>query len=668
METSKSIAVVGMGCVLPDAPDVTTYWENLKTGHCAIRPLPESRWESRLYLSEDRGVADKAYSRHAGFIEEDVLKKVAGHFKLDWETTPRMQLMALEATRQAVDGLSLEGRSIVSLGCMGQDDGISLLEFGEEKESLLKHAAQWGERGPQVVTQTFDRLMTRDAKSLTFTTSILKKIEQTFGWEGERCLVDAACASSLAALDVAIRYLESGEADFAIAGGMESQLAPENFILFCHLGLHAKERTFPLDDRTEGLNQGEGAGVVALMTLERARAQGFKVLGVIRGCGGSSNGKASSLFSPTAEGQRLALDRANPGGPDLDYLECHATGTRVGDATELEAVDDFLSGSPHPVPIGSVKGLIGHTKGAAGAAGLLKGLLAIAHRTAPPSPYFKKFIGGVTPKHVTIPTIAQPFGDHGRPARVGVSSAGFGGTNYHVLLEAAGEERGKEAAPLTLRSVACVREASYPTKDIRDFIAHYRFPVPPNSLPQIDVLQLAALAAVRECFDRAGLRGDELNGDRTSVLSASCLGLEAYTALARRARHYELGAELGEEENDLFEFLVSHREKFPPVTEDSGPGTLNNVIAGRVANLFNFRGRNYNIDADFNSLPVALKLAQMEITSGEADWVLVLGVDQRLDGGRVVREGVRCVLLADNGAMAQLGLAGWGELKRVTHG
>ncbi len=580
--------------------------------------------------------------------------------------------MTLAASLEAMANVSLgsvaPARAAIFLGCMDQDESIGNLRFVREEGSFLRAALSdvpMVERDALLaaITRHFEPQPTSEQKwrATVLPSSVLALVRERLALRGEAALVDAACASSLAALDQARRALRGGEVDFALAGGIESNLGPESFALFSRINALAGAQCRPFDRRGDGLNQGEGAVVFALKRLADARAAGDSIRGVLRACGSSSDGHSASLFEPTSDGQVLALERAYAG---LDrravvYLECHGTGTRVGDETEVVSATRFFGS--HALPIGSSKALFGHTKGAAGAVGLLKCLLALEHRTVPPSPYCTAPLAGLGDT-LKIATQPEPLTEQDGPTYLGVSSFGFGGVNYHLVLERhepstalslpAPTEPAQETYPLIECGQATVLGASVDTAAVS-----VRFHLPPRSLRQIDRLQFAALAATDALWGELMLDEIDLDRDRICVIAASALGIDRAVALAMRVRYHELATALPAIAPERLAALRQAGAHNPEVTEDTGPGILNNVIAGRVAQAFNLRGPSFNLDADFASFPVALRRAA-QLVNGGFQCALVLGAHEQLapDGHAVAREGVTCHLITTRAEALRLGL------------
>ncbi len=643
--------------MLPEASDTQAFWNNLLQARCSIAPMPSTRWDANLYVSPDPKAEDMTYSSKAAFVRDEQMETITKKRKWSGRGYNRLQAMTLEASLQALENISAEDRSKnlcgVFLGCMGADEELSVQKLLEEEQSVLSYLEQ--EAGPHLedlrsaTAQTFQHLRKNrtSRKEAVLATSVLATVKKELGLRGEACLVDAACASSLAALDLAIGHLRAGNCHIALAGGIEGQLAPENFVVFSQVGLLAQDLPHPLDESADGLCQGEGAVVFALQRLSDARAEGRKILGVLRASGGSSNGKASSLFSPTVNGQTTAISRSRQKSSSalFDYIECHGTGTRTGDRTELRALNEMQKGAKEKTPVGSVKALIGHTKGAAGAAGLLKCLLSLQNKTVPPSPYFTRFAESDSLSQLTVNTQPLSLADRPSPLCLGVSSAGFGGANYHMLLEEyLPQAPAVSGLPLLTTRIALIAQTQVNDPHVAEALASYKFKLPPKNLAQIDTLQLQAIVAVAHALRDFHLPLNSFDRTKVSVFSCGCTGIEASYQFSKRVRHKEFHRFASGEKAAVLE---KHKAKFPAVTEDTGPGILNNVIAGRVCNVFDFMGKNFNLDADMASLGCAFEMASIELRSRSSDLVIVLQAEETFNENEceISRQGIRCYFL-----------------------
>lgn len=468
----RTVAIVGLGACMPDAPNVATFWQNILSGHVAIGEVPDGRWRKDLYHSADRTLMDRTYSTIGGFIRYD-------HFNpKQFRIMPRslhaiddVQKLALmvvaEALRHAgyqvfpkdADGkpFDRERCAIIMGNTLGGEfeDRTSLRIWMPEIEAALRASAA-AEQRPQAEIDAYVTAfrkhyeaqlptVTEDSMPGELPNCITGRIANVFDLRGPNFTTDAACASSMAALQAGVHGLLAGDYDVALVGGADRSMDPPSYVKFCRIGALSAEHSAPFDARANGFVMGEGAGILVLRRLEDAIANKDTIYSVIRGIGASSDGRGKGMTAPNPIGQRLAVQRAwQDAGLSIaqaGLIEAHGTSTPVGDHVEAEVLTSLLKEAGHtgaPVPLGSVKSMIGHLKSASGAASLIKTTLALHHRTLPPS---ANFIAAKpsSPLHegkLEVVTQARHWPEGPGPRRAGISAFGFGGTNSHVVLEA----------------------------------------------------------------------------------------------------------------------------------------------------------------------------------------------------------------------------------------
>lgn len=459
----EPIAVIGLGCVLPDAPDVATFWQNLVAGRSSIREVPKSRWDSDVYWTQDRMDRERTYSKIGSFVQG---------FDLDWRrfrVPPKMvahvdpsQQWAIEAAGQALRDAGYDrkpfdrGRVAVVFGNAGGGEirvENSLRVYAGRVAASLRVQPGFQRLPPQERAELERGLLEEFKRGLPelnedtlpgeLSNVISGRIASIFNLTGKNFTVDAACASTLAAVDVACQALQTRQCDLALTGGSDRMQEPGLYVKFCRLGALSATGSRPFDASADGFVMGEGCGALLLKRLEDAHRDGDRVYAVIEGIGSSSDGGGKSLVAPKASGQtaaiRAALSAAQVAPDGIDLLECHGTGTVVGDATEISSLREVFGGVNHGrrIAMGSVKSNLGHLKSAAGVAALLKVILALHHETLPPTIGVEKqnpaLDGSDHPlvlQRQPAPWLAPP----GRPRRAGVSGFGFGGTNFHLIL------------------------------------------------------------------------------------------------------------------------------------------------------------------------------------------------------------------------------------------
>ncbi|MET8163819.1 SDR family oxidoreductase [Streptomyces sp. NPDC005329] len=453
------IAVVGMACMFPQAPDLPAFWANVVGGVDAVGEVPADRWDPAVH----HGASTP--SKWGGFLPRipfDPLRYGIPPTSLG--SVEPVQLLSLEAARRALEDAGYgEGEREF-------DRSRTSVVFGAEAGSDLSNAATLRAVLPSyygsVPAGLDDQLpqLTEDSFPGMLANVISGRIANRLDLGGANYTVDAACASSLAAVDVACKELVGGTSDVVLCGGADLHNGINDYVLFSSVhALSPTGRSRAFDASADGIALGEGVACVVLKRLADAERDGDRIYGVIKGLGSSSDGRSLGLTAPRPEGQRSALERAyrNAGvsPADVGLVEAHGTGTVVGDRTELRILSEVFEEAgarPGGCAIGSVKSQIGHTKCAAGLAGLIKTLLALHTGVRPPT------------LHVEAPNAAwdpenSPFAFHARarpwatPAGeriAGVSAFGFGGTNFHVVLSAYADGvppvRGADAWPAEL--------------------------------------------------------------------------------------------------------------------------------------------------------------------------------------------------------------------------
>jgi acyl transferase domain-containing protein/NAD(P)H-dependent flavin oxidoreductase YrpB (nitropropane dioxygenase family)/NAD(P)-dependent dehydrogenase (short-subunit alcohol dehydrogenase family) len=440
------VAIVGIASLLPKANSAQDYWENILNKVDAITEIPSHRWDWRLYFDEDRNAKDKIYSKWGGFLDDLAFDPTRyGMPPKSIESVDPMQLMALEVARRTLADAGYEKRefnreraSVIigasgGAGDVGMQYGLrsELARFqGELPDEVASRLPEWSE-------DTFAGILLN---------VIAGRIANRLNFGGVNFSTDAACASSLAAVYQGISELTAGRSDLVIAGGVDTVQGPFGYMCFSKTqALSPRGRCSTFDESADGIVISEGIAMVALKRLQDAERDGDRIYAVIKGIGGSSDGKAKGLSAPLPAGQLRAMRRAYQQagfGPDtVGMFEAHGTGTVAGDTAELESTTGLVKeagGKPHQAVVGSVKTMIGHTKATAGVAGLVKATLALHYRVLPPHPGVKR------PNHVLqqsdcplylIDEATPWLADEDVPRRAAVSAFGFGGTNFHVVLE-----------------------------------------------------------------------------------------------------------------------------------------------------------------------------------------------------------------------------------------
>ncbi len=452
------IAIIGIGCIFPQSPDLKSYWRLLFQGRDAITEVPETHWSPSDYFNDDPKKPDHVYCKRGGFIPPVSFDPSEfGIPPSSLEATDTAQLLGLATAKAALKdaGYDVEtdfdrDRVSVVLGVTGTQELVIPLgaRLGHPRwRKALADAGVDPETAEDVVGRIADSYVPWQENSFPglLGNVVAGRICNRLNLGGTNCVVDAACASSMSAIHMALLELFTGRSDMVVTGGVD--LLNDIFMHMCFsrtqiLSATGDARPFSAD--ADGTVLGEGVGLLVLKPLAAAEAAGDTIYAVIRGIGSSSDGKSQSIYAPRAEGQARALQAAYRSA-DIDpatvsLVEAHGTGTRVGDAVELRALSSVFGpgNGDKRCAVGSVKSMIGHTKAAAGSAGLIKAALALHHKVIPPTLKVDRTDPklGLNDSPFYIATHRRPWIDGSdTPRRAGVSAFGFGGSNFHLVLE-----------------------------------------------------------------------------------------------------------------------------------------------------------------------------------------------------------------------------------------
>jgi acyl transferase domain-containing protein/NAD(P)-dependent dehydrogenase (short-subunit alcohol dehydrogenase family)/acyl carrier protein len=467
------LAIIGIGCLFPGSSDFAGFWASIVNRVDAIRDVPPTHWSAEDYLHPDPKTPDRVYSARGGFLDPVPFNPTAfGIPPSNLEATDSSQLLGLIVAQQALAdcGYTITGsdrpacgtrtidrsRISVILGVTGTLELVIPLgaRLGHPIwRRALQEAGVEASVAEDVVQRIADAYVPWQENSFPglLGNVVAGRIANRFDLGGTNCVVDAACASSLSAIHLASMELATGRADVVLTGGVDT--FNDIFMFTCFSKTPALSPTGnarPFDSAADGTVLGEGLGMIVLKRLDDARRDGDTIYAVLRGVGSSSDGRGNAIYAPRKEGQVEALRNAYRiagVSPDtIELVEAHGTGTKVGDATEVSALAEVYRNSERTRPwcaLGSIKSQLGHTKAAAGVAGLLKAAAALHHKVLPPTIKVtrpQEILDGDSPFYVNAqkrPWLSSP--DH--PRRAAVSAFGFGGSNFHCVLEEAGPDK-----------------------------------------------------------------------------------------------------------------------------------------------------------------------------------------------------------------------------------
>jgi NAD(P)-dependent dehydrogenase (short-subunit alcohol dehydrogenase family)/3-oxoacyl-(acyl-carrier-protein) synthase len=676
---TDEIAIVGMGMALPGANDPETFWHARLERPELFGNVPPDRWDYRSFFSSDASAEDKSYQSRSVFMTGfQPLARLRA--ELDAGAAPRelTTIWLRHALMQALEGVTLRDSDRTSFLVGYTADGSQHLEEAmvlagararlkavvDATDAPEDERRRCVARIDEVLTARYSRGADGFAEFFPHRVG-LEAMRGVLPADAEYMMVDTACSSSLYSIDLGIKALSLGRHDVVCCGGAFA-LAPRGSILFSKLyGLSKSGEVRPLDKACDGVLFADGAGVVVLKRLSRARADGDRIMAVIKAFGSSSDGKGKAIYAPSSEGQCIAIRRAyDRSGADIrhvDWVVAHATGTPAGDLAEFQSLRRMF-GCAGPVQVTSNKSLIGHTGWAAGVASVIEVVLALRHDCIPQQHRFaeapQEF--GLEESSLRIPTAPVawlPKPD--APRMAAVSGFGFGGTNGHLViseyrpdLPSPPARIQQEHEPLVivgwsaklpgLNGTEAVGEWLIGTgiAPLASFGETYPLPpfsrvrMPPAVLRAIDRCQLMALDVAHDLreqlrsfwdaeADAIGVIMGHMGPTRNAALYASRCYLDDIAGAVAEA---EPGASLLTQTA-----LAGLRERttrlVASTTENSFPGMMPNVIPARVANYFDLHGLNMTVDTGRSSALAAFEVASRYLRSGELAMAIVGGIN-----------------------------------------
>ena len=459
IERNIPVAIIGMGCFFPKSSSLKEYWRLISHGEDGITNIPDTHWSPDDYFDKDPKKADHTYCERGGFLSPVSFDPAEfGIPPNSIEATDTSQLLALMAAKMAIEdagygnGKSFDrDKTSVILGVTGTQELViplgSRLGFPKWRKAL-KNAGVDPETAESVIQKISDSYVSWQENSFPglLGNVVAGRICNRLGLGGTNCVVDAACASSMSAIHLGLMELISGRSEMVITGGVDT--LNDIFMYMCFSKTHILSPTGdvrPFSKDADGTVLGEGVGIIVLKRLEDARKDGNRIYAVIKAMGTSSDGKSQSIYAPKPEGQAKALLTAYKNA-DIDpatvgLVEAHGTGTSVGDAVEFKALRQVFvkaGEDDDKCALGSVKSMIGHTKAAAGAAGLIKAVLSLYNKILPPTLKAEKPDPNlaIDESPFYLNTETRPWLKNKKyPRRSGISSFGFGGSNFHMVLE-----------------------------------------------------------------------------------------------------------------------------------------------------------------------------------------------------------------------------------------
>lgn len=694
----EKIAIIGFSCLFPDAKNPDEFWQNLiaqKDSTTSIS-IAELGVDPRIFFDPQKGKPDKFYSLKGAFIRNfkfdgkgyklsaDFLESLDNTFK--WSLYTAQQALAHSGYLNSPEILAKCG---VILGTLSLPTKYSNRLFSPIYQEALNAAIREVLDVPEFELTSLagsNRVSAHNAMISGLPTAV---ISQALGLSHHHFGIDAACSSPQYAIRLASHYLWTHKTDLMLAGGVSASDPLFLRMLFSSIQGYPENNDIsrPLDKSSRGLMTAEGSGMVVLKRYGDAVRDGDRIYATIAGNGLSNDGRGKHILSPNSKGQVLAFERAYTEAKiapqQIDYVECHATGTLLGDTTEFQSMQEFFGKHQATPLIGSVKSNVGHLLTAAGAVGLIKVLLSMSKGVIPATIHVKDGMGveGSAISRNQIVRSAKNWSGQDTVKRAAVSAFGFGGTNAHMILEQ-GMTSHVTQSPQPISPVAmaivgmdgffgcydgldalerCIYEGGQGFKPLpesrwygletqQDILKRYGFAdgkpplgayidtfeidtlaykIPPNELGKLNSQQLLMLKVADNALKDAKLT----EGGNVAVLIAT----ESEFSVHHLQQRWNLTWQLPEglEKSGL----VSHGQGVeeltaviqdgihPPVETGEFLSYISNVMASRISALWDFSGPSLTISAGENGVFKALEVAQHLLSTGEVEAVLVGAVD-----------------------------------------
>ncbi|MGW2188053.1 SDR family oxidoreductase [Streptomyces sp. NPDC001719] len=652
------VAVVGMGVQLPHADSPEALWDLLHNSE-SVFSEPGERFDIDRFFSPDPKEPDCTYARVSGFLHPTPEQPSAasratgeGHAQRWLEHCIRQALTPV--TQRPEDRY---GCYIGQWTSTGQQ-----LEESLAAHLALQHAHPQEADSPLESPDLWELIRSRLPRADSLSSAMLPHtITESAAYNvlprGTEVLsLDTACSSSLYAIDLGARKLLAGQRDIVLCGGVE-ELEALIIVLFSKLGgLSRRADVRPFDRAADGTLFTDAACVVALKTLTRAQADGDRILGVLTGFGGASDGRGKAIYAPNTAGQSLAMARARAVNglqpQDIDWILAHATGTVAGDTEELATLDRTMTG--HPVVVTADKSRLGHTGWAAGAVSVVHALLALQHSHIPAQQRFQQLTPATQASSINIPRDRQPWPARAdRPRTAGISGFGFGGTNAHLIVRDRPAKDDRSVPPLADEPMVLTGWTAFlpgaPSPDtVRRWLSdnfppdltfgpHYPSPpftdvrISPRAVLNTDRTQLMSIQAVEQFRTEHDEPWAAL-ADRTGVFSTYLEPprlFESAVVRAYRKAYHQIADDLAaaghtSSAHALRTFTQEATRTIPQISEDTLPGLMPNVVAGRIANRFNLRGPSMAVGAGRDSALAALNVAEHYLRNHDLDMALVI--------------------------------------------
>ncbi|NJM71102.1 MAG: PfaB family protein [Scytonema sp. RU_4_4] len=699
----EKIAIIGFSCLFPDAKNPEEFWQNLiqQKDSTSSVSSEEIGVAPQVFYDKVKGKPEKIYSLKGAFIRNFQFDATGYKLPADFlQSLDNTFKWSLDVAKKALQHSGyLENEAVLSkcgviLGTLSWPTKFSNQLFAPIYQQVLTPVLR-----ELLQCEEFDLASLKSSVEASIYNAMVSGlpaaiIAQALSLSNIHLCIDAACSSPLYATKLASHYLWTHKADLMLAGGISSSDPLFSRMLFSGIQGYPEDGDIsrPLDKSSKGLITADGVGMVVLKRYSDALRDGDRIYATIAGTGLSNDGRGKHLLSPSSKGQILAFERAYQEAQispkDIDYMECHATGTLLGDTTEFHSIETFFGQYQATPLVGSAKANVGHLLVAAGSVSLIKVLLSMSKGVIPPTIHVTDPIGCennvISPQRIVRST--TQWSQKAPVKRAAISAFGFGGTNAHMILEegTAQEDGGQEDTPLQPAKVAIVGMDAFfgscheldafdrsiydgtqhfiplppdrwhGLEEQQDLLQKYGLPngkapvgayiqdleidtlsykIPPNELSKLNPQQLLLLKVADRALKDAGIK----EGANVAVIIAAETEFSVHQLQQRWNLSWQIKEGLIAGEISLPEEKIAQLETIVkdaihhPVETGEYVSYISNIMASRVSSLWDFTGPTFTITAGENSTFKVLEIAQMLLTAGEVDAVLVGAVD--LAGG-----------------------------------
>jgi len=574
---TEPIAIIGIGCRLPggvDSPE--TYWKFLKDAKDVRTQIPKDRWDVDLYYDPDPNVPGKIYVRQGYFLQQPIDQFDPAFFGISGTEAAKMdasQRLLLEVTWEALENAGISPRSLKNT-----DTGVYIGQMNHDYAII----------GANSLTEELPDFYLGIGTTPSMSAG---RIAYILGLQGPTLFLDTSCSSSLVTLHLACQSLRSRESNLALVGGVNLMLAPNATHALCQgKALSPDSRCKTFDASADGFARGEGCGIVVLKRLRDALADSDRILALVKGSAINHDGPSSGLTVPNQQAQkkviRQALKNAKVDPLEIDYVECHGTGTSLGDPLEVRALEEVYCQQrtkEQLLLLGAVKSNIGHLEGAAGIAGVIKIVLALQHQEIPANLHFHEPNPRIDWEQipVKVPITALPWSKEEKPRLAGISGFGMSGTNAHVILEEAPREGNRQTPPLS------------PLEGKATVGANCHSPLHGNSPVQEDNLERSIHLLTLSAKTETAL-AELISNYHNYLQTHPELGVAdiCYTANTGRSHFNHRLAVVASNQQDLAEKLRDYQQTEEVTGVFSGE-LENNTTTAKIAFLFTGQGSQY---------------------------------------------------------------------------